>query len=125
MASLRVAIHQSITNDKNAEIRLRELDMLDEKRMAAQQRLQLYQARVSAAFDKRVKYRSFKKGDLVLMLKRPIVVTRRTGGKFDPKWDGPYEIREVYSNGAYRITDQDGRGINIPVNARFLKKYYP
>ncbi|MGV7343076.1 integrase, partial [Mycobacterium kansasii] len=85
MASLRVAVHQSMTDDENARIRLKELDLLDEKLLTSQQRLQSYQARISAAFDKQVKYRSFKKGDMVLMLKRPIVVTHRTGGKFEPK----------------------------------------
>lgn len=97
VASLRVAVHQSITEDENARIKLEELDLLDEKCLAAQQRLQSYQARILPAFDKQVKYRSFKKGDMVLMLKRPIVVTRRTGGKFEPKWDGPYVVKEVYS----------------------------
>ncbi|MGV8000520.1 hypothetical protein PJP08_29385, partial [Mycobacterium kansasii] len=70
-------------------------------------------------------YRSFKKGDLVIMLKRPIMVTRRTRGKFEPKWDGPYVVKEVYSNGAYRVANQDGQGVSIPVNARFIKRYYP
>ncbi|MGV7343352.1 hypothetical protein PJI17_32150, partial [Mycobacterium kansasii] len=38
VASLRVAVHKSITDDENAKIRLKELDLLDEKRLAAQQR---------------------------------------------------------------------------------------
>ncbi|XP_058077247.1 uncharacterized protein LOC131225685 [Magnolia sinica] len=32
---LRIAVHQSITDDENAKIRLKELDLLDEKRLAA------------------------------------------------------------------------------------------
>ena len=32
----------------------------------------------------------------------------KTGSKFTPKWDGPYVVREVYSNGAYMIVDKEG-----------------
>ncbi|XP_058078141.1 uncharacterized protein LOC131226577 [Magnolia sinica] len=36
VTSLRVVVHQSITNDENVKIRLKELDLLDKKRLAAQ-----------------------------------------------------------------------------------------
>ena len=54
-----------------------------------------------------------------------IVVTRRAKGKLEPKWEGPYVIEKVYSNGAYLLIMMDGDRIIPPTNARFLKKYYP
>ncbi|XP_058106893.1 uncharacterized protein LOC131250624 [Magnolia sinica] len=41
VTSLRVVVHQSITDDENARIRLTKLDMLDEKLLVVQQRLEL------------------------------------------------------------------------------------
>jgi ribonuclease HI len=124
IASLRVAIHENLTEDEAAEIRFEELDGLEEKRLHALQKLEAYQARVSRAFDKRLKRRSFKQGDLVLAVIRPMNVTHRMQGKFEPKWEGPYIIKDVYSSGAYRIISPDGEYCPPPVNGKFLKRYY-
>ena len=96
---------------------------MDEKRLEAQQRLECYQARLTKAFNKKVKPRSFQVGDLVLAVRRPINMKNRMGNKFLSKWDGPYVVQEVYTNGAYKIVDQDGVRVG-PINGRFLKQYY-
>ncbi|KAA0053732.1 uncharacterized protein E6C27_scaffold135G001090 [Cucumis melo var. makuwa] len=121
--SLRMAIQEGLTTEDNARLRLQELEALDEKRLKAQQALECYQARMSKAFDKQVRPRSFQVGDLVLAVRRPIITTRHTGNKFTPKWDGPYIVKEVFTNGAYKIVDQDGLRIG-PINGKFLKKFY-
>ena len=66
--SLRIAIQEGLTNEENARLRLEKLEALDEKRLKAQQRLECYQARLSRAFNKRVRPRSFQVGDLVLSM---------------------------------------------------------
>ena len=111
------------TEDDNARIR-EKLEALDEKRLKAKQRLKYYQARMPKPFNKKVRVRSFQKGDLVLAVRRPIITTHRTGNKFTSKWDGPYVVQEVYSNGAYKIVAKDGLRIG-PINGKFLKRYYP
>ena len=121
--SLRIAIQEGLTNEENARLRLEELEALDEKRLEAQQRLECYQARLSRAFNKRVRPRSFQVGDLVLAMRRPINISHKTGNKFTSKWDGPYVVQEVYTNGAYKIVDGDGLRVG-PINAKFLKRYY-
>ena len=121
--SLRIAIQEGLTGEENAKLRLQELEALDEKRLEAQQRLECYQARLSSAFNKRVKPRSFQVGDLVLAVRRPIITTHRTGNKFTSKWDGPYVVQEVYTNGAYKLIDNDGVRIG-PINGKFLKRFY-
>ncbi|KAA0055593.1 uncharacterized protein E5676_scaffold29G00110 [Cucumis melo var. makuwa] len=50
----------------DVELHLQELATIDEKRLEAQQALECYQARMSKAFDKHVKPRSFQVGDLEL-----------------------------------------------------------
>jgi len=54
-----------------------------------------------------------------------MIMTFKTKGKFQPKWEGPFIIETVYSNGAYRLITLDGDTLMMPINGRFLKKYYP
>ncbi|XP_057770207.1 uncharacterized protein LOC130990022 [Salvia miltiorrhiza] len=122
--SLRMAIQEGLTEEENARLRLEELEALDEKRLEAQQKLECYQARLSKSFNKTVRVRSFQVGDLVLAVRRPIVVTHRVGNKFISRWDGPYVVKEVYTNGAYRLLSDDNVRVG-PINGKFLKRYYP
>jgi len=48
-----------MTDGDNDRLRLQELEMLDEKRLQAQQRIKLYQARISKAFNQKVKEKVF------------------------------------------------------------------
>jgi len=52
-------------------------------------------------------------------------MTHKSKGKFQPKWEGPFVIETVYSNGAYRLATPSGDILMMPVNGKFLKKYYP
>ena len=54
-----------------------------------------------------------------------MVMTHKIKGKFQPKWEGPFVIETVYSNGAYRLATPDGDTLMMLVNGKFLKKYYP
>ncbi|KAH6815278.1 hypothetical protein C2S51_020098 [Perilla frutescens var. frutescens] len=101
-----------------------ELEALDEKRLEAQKKLECYQARLSRTFNKKVRPRSFQVGDLVLAMRRPIVTTHRVGNKFIPRWDGPYVVTEMYTNGAYKLISEDRVRVG-PINRKFLKRYYP
>jgi hypothetical protein len=76
------------------------------------------------AYDKLVKQRVFQKGELVLVLRCPIVITHKTRGKFEPKWEGPFIIEQVYDGGAYQLVDNQGLHPMPPVNGRYLKKYF-
>jgi len=98
---------------------------LNDKRMQAQQQIELYQARITKAFNKKVKERTFKKGDLLLAVRRPMVMMHKTKEKFQPKWEGPFVVESVYSNGAYRLITLDDNTLMMSINGRFLKKYYP
>ena len=51
---------------------------------------------------KKVRARSFQVRDQVLTVRRPIVMTHRVKSKFAPKWENPYIVHEIYSNGAYK-----------------------
>ncbi|CAL8084296.1 unnamed protein product [Prunus armeniaca] len=121
--SLRMVIQEGLTDEENAKLRLQELEALDEKRLKAQQHLECYQARLSNAFNKKVRPKSFQVGDLVVALRRPIITTHKTGSKFTSKWDGAYVVQEVYTSGAYKIVAKDNLRVG-PINEKFLKRYY-
>ncbi|KAL0437744.1 UNVERIFIED_CONTAM: hypothetical protein Sradi_0482300 [Sesamum radiatum] len=79
---------------------------------------------MTRAFNKKVRPWSFQVGDLVLAVRRPITLTQRMGNKFVSKWDGPYVVKEAYTNGAYKLVDKDDLRIG-PINGKLLKRYYP
>ncbi|XP_015170845.1 uncharacterized protein [Solanum tuberosum] len=123
LPSLRLAIQEGLTEEENARLRLAELEALDEKRLEAQLNLECYQARLSRAVNKKVLLRCFQVGDQVLAVRKPIITSHKSGGKFTSKWDGPYVVQEAYSQGAYKLVDADGVRIG-PINEKFLKRYY-
>ena len=122
LPSRRVAIHDEITQDE--QIRLQQLDSLEEDRLNALQDLELYRRNMVRAYDKLVKPRVFWKGELILVLRRPIVIKGKAKGKLEPEWEGPFVIEQVYDGGAYQLIDQHGERPMPPINGRFLKKYY-
>ena len=124
--SLRVALTAEMTNEEKHRLRLQELEDLDDKRLQAQQQIELYQARISRAFNKKVKERAFnKKGDLVLAVRKTYGDEHKTKENFQPKWEGPFVVESVYSNESYRLITSNGETLMMPINGRFMKKYYP
>jgi hypothetical protein len=85
LPSLWVAIHEEIINDEQIRLRFQELNALEEGHLQAVQNLELYHQNMVRAYDKLVKQWVFQKGELVLILRCPIVITHKTRGKFEPK----------------------------------------
>jgi len=98
--SLRITLTTEMTDEEKHWLRVQELEALDDKRLQTQQQIELYQDRISRAFNKKVKEQTFKKGDLILAVKRPMVMTHKTKGNFQRKWEGLFMVESVYSNGA-------------------------
>ena len=59
--------------------------------------------------------------DLILVIRRPMVMTHKTKEKFQPKWEGPFVVKSVYSNGAYCLITSDDDTLMMPINVTFLK----
>ncbi|XP_026410249.1 uncharacterized protein LOC113305426 [Papaver somniferum] len=103
--------------------RIVELDALDSGRDKAEERTQIYRSRISKAYDKAVKPRIFKVGDLVLKTSKHIQQDM-SASKFSPKWEGPYVITMAYSTGYYKIIKEDGGKLETVINGKCLKAYY-
>ena len=97
-----------------------QLCMLDEKRVKALYHIQGYQRRLRKVFDKKVRTRDLKSGDLVLKeIRAPVQDANR---KFKQNWADLYIIKQIYSRGAVRLMDLDVNHFTKPTNMNQLKK---
>ena len=64
--SLRALMEAKLEEVECVEIRYEQLNMIEEKRLAAICHGQLYQRRIARAFNKNVRPRTFQPGDLIL-----------------------------------------------------------
>ena len=84
-----------------------QLDLVDELRTAAEQRLARYQDRMAQYYNFRVRHRDFQLGDLIL---RKVMGAARdpTQGKLDPNWEGPYRVASWQRKGTYHLETLEG-----------------
>ncbi|XP_075645360.1 uncharacterized protein LOC142616379 [Castanea sativa] len=120
LTSYRVDNYDEGRNDQ--ELRL-QLDLVDEVRAAAEQRLAQYQDLVAKHYNSRVKHRDFKVRDLVL---RKVMGAARdpAQGKLGPNWEGPYKIMSWLRKGTYQLETLDEQKLRHPWNAEHLRRYY-
>ena len=74
------------------------------------------------AFDKKVKPREFREGDLVL--RKIMSFNTDSRGKWTPNFEGPYVDKKAFSSGALILETVDGEELPHPVNVDALKKYF-
>nr|XP_028945246.1 uncharacterized protein LOC114819781 [Malus domestica] len=63
---------------------------------------------VARAYNKKVKMKSFKEGDLVWKTILPLRAQLRGFGKWSPTWEGPFIIGRVLDRGGYYLADLEG-----------------
>ena len=108
---------------ENAESIARELYVSDELREAAIIRITSYQRLLENSYNRRVKPRVFRPGDLVL---RKVFenTANATAGKFQPNWEGAYVVTRTSEVGSYAIDKTDGTPVPRMWNAMHLRRYY-
>ncbi|XP_070001733.1 uncharacterized protein [Nicotiana sylvestris] len=99
--SLRIIVEAEIEDSEWVKTRLKQLTLIDEKRMAAICHGQLYQQRMARAYNK-----------------------KEAKGKFAPNWKGPYIIRKILPRGSLYMGDIEGNDPEAAVNADAVKRYY-
>ena len=120
--SLRIMKEAELDEAEWVQNRLDQLNLIDEKRLAAVCHGQVYQKRMRKAYDKRVRPQFYQAGDLVL--KRIILPQGDPRGKWTPTYEGPFVVKKVFSRGAMMLTTMDGEDFPLPVNADVLKKFF-
>ena len=99
------------------------LDVLEERRADAHLKALSYQRAVARVYNKKVRPRPIKLGDLVL---RRVEVSdpTRARGKLAPKWEGPYRVTEVVRPGTYWLTTMNGSPLPRTWNIWNFKKFF-
>ena len=104
---------ENYSEDKNKEVMRLQLDLVDEVRATAEQRLARYQNLMSKHYNSNVRHRDFQVGDLVL--RRVMGATKNPSqGKLGPNWEGPYRIMSWPRKGTYHLETMDERKFQHP-----------
>ena len=74
------------------------------------------------AFDKKVRPRVLKEGDLVL--KKILLPRLDSHGKWTPNYKGPYVVKTTFSRGGLILTTMDREELTHLENSDAVKKYY-
>ena len=95
---MRVLVETKVLEKDWAKARYEQLTLIDKKRARAQYHAQGYQKRIVRTFNKKMKPRNLKEGDLVLKVLRN--ETFDPIGKKKPTWSGLFIIKKIMSKGA-------------------------
>ncbi|XP_015166049.1 uncharacterized protein [Solanum tuberosum] len=120
--SLRIIQEAGLSDAEWVRDRYEQLASIDEKRMSVVCHGQLYQQRMTRAFNKKVRVRTFEVGQLVL--KRIFPHQDEYKGKFAPNWQGPYVVHKVLSRGALVLAEMDGRVWRKAINSAAFEGCY-
>ena len=100
--------------------RMTQLNELDEIRQEAFQKTSLVQQQRSRWHDKYIKEKKFHPGDWALLFDSKF---KNFQGKFQTHWLGPYEVENIFDNGAVRIRTIDEERTPLLVNGHRLQLY--
>ncbi|XP_070009633.1 uncharacterized protein [Nicotiana sylvestris] len=107
--SLRIIQEAELSDAEWIKSCYEQLAFIDGKRMNEIGYGQLYQNRMSRAFNKRVKPMQFAPGKLAL--KKIFPHQDEAKGKFSLKWQGPYLVHRVLRGGVLILAEMDGEGV--------------
>ena len=110
-----------IDDDEWIKTRLKQLSLIDEKRMTSVCHGQLYQKRVAWAYNQKVRPRHFEEGQFVL--RRILPHHAETKGKFSRNWRGPFVVKRVLPTGALYLADIEGKVTETVINPDAVKRY--
>ena len=100
--------------------RIMELNQLDEHRQQAIEHTTLVQQQKMKWHERFIKIKTFHKGDWALLFDFKFNDFK---AKFTTHWLGPYEIEEIFDNGAVKIRTIDQDSNSFVVNGHRLKVY--
>ena len=108
-------------NEEISEVGLRaNLDVIDEVRDLAQISNEAMKRRLERSYKTKMVPRKFQEQDLVLRKAQLI----QMDSKLAPKWTGPYRVKQVLREGAYKLETLEGKEIPRTWNAANLRFYF-
>ena len=100
-----------------------DLEGVEEKKGEAEKRIMAYHKRITQAYNRTVKPRQFKEGDLVLRVVEHVRRQISGSSKFAPQWEGPFIVKKAYQSGYYLLVSHSGV-LMSPINGKWLKLYH-
>ncbi|XP_050877842.1 uncharacterized protein LOC127081647 [Lathyrus oleraceus] len=125
LQSLRFQRQHELPMESYWSMMLDELFDLDEERLNALELLRQQKKRIEVSYNKKMKVKSFTPGDLVWKVILQMDRKDRALGKWSQKWEDPFQIPQIFSNGAYEIEELSEDRRILRVNGKYLKKYKP
>ena len=119
--SLRTAVEERMGETESLQARLQDLLKLDEVRSAALLRTEAIQKRRKSYYDGKFRPKTFNVNDWVLLYDSRYM---KFPGKFQFRWHGLYQVKEVFSNGSVQLVDARGNFFVTRINGNRLKRYY-
>ena len=116
LKSLRIEFASA---EHNEEVLRLKLDLLEEKREQGLKCIEDYHRKIARYYDRRVKPRNYKPGNLVL---KKLLPTRKdpTHGKLGQNWVGPYIVSRIVRLGNYELQTEEGKTLPHSWNAEHL-----
>lgn len=108
--------------ENDQQVRLN-LDMVEKRREEAELRRATYQQKVTRYYNRNVKKRSFRVGDLVLK-KVTLASKDKPVGTLGANWEGPYKVIDIGRPDTYFLANLAGKELTHPWNIQNLRIYY-
>jgi hypothetical protein len=99
------------------------MDNMDEdtdKWLEALKAIEKDKARVSRAYNKKVRKKEFQVGDLVWNTILPLGVENNKFGKWSPSWEGPFKVVKVIAGNSCMVESPHGTRLPRALNGRNL-----
>ena len=116
-------LRANMPEQSNTEFIIKELDTADKLRETTVVWVASYKRRLEILYNKRVKPRVFKPGNLVLRKVFENTVDS-VEGKLEANWEGPYIVTRVGKSISYALDKLDKTPVPRMWNAIHLKRYY-
>lgn len=122
LQSTRIQKQNEIPSEAYWNMMLDELVDSYEESLNALELLERQKKRVEKPYNRKVKIKSFSTGDLVWNVILPMDRKDMALDKWSPKWEGPFQTVQVFSNSACEIEElaEDRRILRL--NGNYLKK---
>ncbi|XP_050141120.1 uncharacterized protein LOC126617105 [Malus sylvestris] len=116
VSSVRIQNQFGLHNEEYIEAMCQGIEDLDIARIETLNQIQEGKKDVARAYNKKVKMKSFKEGDLVWKTILPLGAQLRGFGKWSPTWEGPFTVSQVLSKWGYYLADLEGKEQKHPIN---------
>jgi hypothetical protein len=123
--SRRVEFQNDLTAEEYAALMNNNIKDLMELRLWSLEKIKENKAKVTHAYNKKIKLKEFQVRDLVWEAVLPLGIKDATYEKWSPNWHGPYRIDQILPRNTYMLEELDDVKFPVAVNGQHLKKYFP